>query len=172
MSNTELGHSKTRYLLGNLPQRHRLHPSSIPCIDKQEAKTLGTPSGTWRKIVRIPLKWPGHRILFKCCSSVQNVLCPCNGACSQLTDECGNDVVGTPYTLEMTYDGTVSGGLVQGDMTYTRFVMDLYACVPYGNYELVVEINSTNGETDGVPNEMNPFFWEIEYGGDEVCAKK
>lgn len=91
---------------------------------------------------------------------------------SQLTDECRNPIVGTPFSADMEYNGNIEGGLVQEDVTYDRLVMDLFICVPWGDYELVVEAASTNGETDGVPNEMNRFAFQVENGPDEARAPK
>ena len=45
-----------------------------------------------------------------------------------------------------------------------RLQMDMYVCAPWGDYELILEISSTNGG-----NAMERVAWEIEYGPDEVC---
>lgn len=79
---------------------------------------------------------------------------------------------GTPFTESFEYDATVEGGLIQEDITYDRLVMQLFVCAPWGDYELVVEAKSTNGETDGVPNEMNRFAFQVENAPDEVRAPK
>lgn len=58
---------------------------------------------------------------------------------------------------------------IEGDVLETRLQMDMYVCAPWGNYELEIEVKSTNGHTaDGTPNAMNKVAWEVEYGGDEV----
>ena len=54
-------------------------------------------------------------------------------------------------------------GNLEGDVTDGRLQMDMYICAPFGEYELEVEVKSTNG---GDP--MERVAWEIEYGADEV----
>lgn len=85
--------------------------------------------------------------------------------CRQISDECGNALEGDtkPFYSEMEYNGNVEGHVHED-----RLQMDMYVCAPWGNYELEIEVKSTNGHTDGVPNEMNKVAWEVEYGGDEV----
>lgn len=54
-----------------------------------------------------------------------------------------------------------------GEYPYTasgsRLQMDMYICVPYGNYELTVKTKSSNGGSS-----MKKIAWEVEYGPDEV----
>jgi len=50
-----------------------------------------------------------------------------------------------------------------GYTTDFRLQMDLYDCVPWGNYELTVVTNSTNQG-----NAMEKVAWEVENGPDEV----
>lgn len=45
----------------------------------------------------------------------------------------------------------------------SRLQMDMYICVPWGNYEMIIKTKSTNG---GAP--MKRIAWEIEYGPKEV----
>ena len=53
-------------------------------------------------------------------------------------------------------------GNLEGDVS-TRLQLDMYICAPFGEYELEVEVRSTNG---GDP--MERVAWEIEYGADQV----
>lgn len=50
-----------------------------------------------------------------------------------------------------------------GFTTDFRLQMDMYDCVPWGNYELTVVTNSTNKG-----NAMERVAWEVENGPDEV----
>eukprot|EP00903_Cladosiphon_okamuranus_P005862 g5799.t2 len=75
---------------------------------------------------------------------------------TQVAGECGETDF-EPYSATMEYNGNVEGNVTSG-----RLQMDMYICGPWGDYELEVEVKSTN---DG--NAMKRVAWEIEYGGDE-----
>lgn len=70
---------------------------------------------------------------------------------------CGEDDF-EPYEATMEYNGNV-----EGDINDKRLQMDMYICAPWGEYELIVEVKSTNGNKN-----MERVAWEVEYGGDEV----
>eukprot|EP00903_Cladosiphon_okamuranus_P021311 g19582.t1 len=71
-----------------------------------------------------------------------------------VADECGgNDFTPIePFTFE--YKGGRGSG--------SRLQMDMYICAPFGEYELEIEVKSTNGD-----DPMNKVAWEIEYGPDQ-----
>eukprot|EP00903_Cladosiphon_okamuranus_P020284 g18614.t1 len=74
---------------------------------------------------------------------------------TQIAGECGETSF-APYTESFVYDGT--RGTKNG-----RRQMDMYICAPFGEYELQIEVRSTNG--DGNP--LAIVAWEIEYGPDQ-----
>eukprot|EP00752_Nemacystus_decipiens_P007908 g7065.t1 len=77
----------------------------------------------------------------------------------QIADECGGNKF-TAYEATMVYDGP--------DVTDPRLQMDMYICAPFGEYELEVEVKSTNGlDSDGNLKKRARVAWEIEYGADE-----
>ncbi len=98
----------------------------------------------------------------------------------QISDECGQPLpAGAPrYSKTMEF---YAGQVVPDDSEYStskrakvqpnrfgfttdfRLQMDMYDCVPWGNYELTVVTNSTNQG-----NAMERIAWEVENGPDEV----
>eukprot|EP00752_Nemacystus_decipiens_P011574 g10278.t1 len=75
---------------------------------------------------------------------------------TKIAGECGESDF-EPYSATMEYNGNI-----EGNRTASRIQMDMYICGPWGDYELEVEVKSTNG---GLP--MRKVAWEIEYGADE-----
>eukprot|EP00903_Cladosiphon_okamuranus_P005860 g5798.t1 len=75
---------------------------------------------------------------------------------TQVAGECG-EASFEPYSATMEYNGNI-----EGNITTARLQMDMYICGPWGDYELEVEVKSTNGGSA-----MKKVAWEIEYGGDE-----
>ncbi|CAN0440218.1 unnamed protein product [Pylaiella littoralis] len=71
----------------------------------------------------------------------------------QITDECGN-AISNGFSSSMSW--------AEGDINTDRLQMDMYICVPWGNYELTIISKSTN---DG--NSMERIAWEVEYGPKE-----
>ena len=72
---------------------------------------------------------------------------------------------GSQYSIDT--DGQPDAG---GNFPFNedwRLQMDMYVCVPWGNYELTVVSTSTNGG-----NAMERIAWEIEYGPDEVHRRR
>eukprot|EP00903_Cladosiphon_okamuranus_P020285 g18615.t1 len=74
---------------------------------------------------------------------------------TQIAGECGETNF-APYTESFVYDGT--RGTKNG-----RRQMDMYICAPFGEYELQIEVRSTNGDGNPLAN----VAWEIEYGPDQ-----
>eukprot|EP00903_Cladosiphon_okamuranus_P020283 g18613.t1 len=75
-------------------------------------------------------------------------------AYTQVAGECGEKDF-TPYSESFEYKGDRGGG--------NKLQMDMYICAPFGEYELEIEVKSTNG--DGKP--LAKVAWEIEYGPNE-----
>ena len=101
----------------------------------------------------------------------------------QISDECGLPLADGAAGFERSMEYK-AGTAVAGDNVYwrnygaqtrpnffrsiganDRLQMDMYVCAPWGDYELIIEVSSTNGN-----NAMERVAWEIEYGPDEVCV--
>lgn len=79
--------------------------------------------------------------------------------CRQVAGECG-EADFTPYNRTMEFRA--------GDVPVTenRVQMDMYICAPFGEYELEIQVRSTNGKDDDPT--MEKVAWEVEFGPDEV----
>ena len=73
----------------------------------------------------------------------------------------GEDV--PDYSIYSSNNDANPDGGTFGFTTDTRLQMDMYICVPWGNYELIVKTKSSNNG-----NSMEKIAWEVEYGPDEV----